>query len=257
MSELVRVQTLHDGAIVELLLANGRGNVLDARLMQDLERSLRELPRQGALRTILLRAEGPHFCFGASVSEHRPAEIGSALARLDAVLHALAAAPAPTIACVQGLCLGGGFELVLACDGILAADDAEFGCPEIELGVFPPAAAALLRLHLPANEAARLVLTGRRLPAPRACELGLVLEMYGHNELAAASLRWTQRELLDKSAFALRQAAQAARGPLLELLRREWPRLRRQYLEELMRGEDPIEGVESFLAKRAPKWRHR
>lgn len=256
MKPLLRQRMLADGAICDLVLSSPPGNILDAELMQQLQQTLAALPTDGPLRAILFRADGVHFSYGASVQEHRPQHIAASLTRLDALLSALAAAPAPTIACVQGVCLGGGFELVLACDLILASDDAEFACPEIELGAFAPAATALLGLRVAAQEANRILLTGARLSAPRAFELGMVQELYSAEELELAARRWVERQLLDKSAAALRQAVAAARLPLRRALQLDWPEHRRRYLEQLMPQADALEGVEAFLAKRPPNWRH-
>jgi cyclohexa-1,5-dienecarbonyl-CoA hydratase len=92
------------------------------------------------------------------VAEHAPAEIARVLPAMHELVHALLDAPAPTAAVVRGRCLGGGFELALACDFILAADDATFGLPEVALGVFAPAGSILLAERVGAARATRALL---------------------------------------------------------------------------------------------------
>src|SRR6185503_8308761 len=108
-------------------------------MISELDSIFETLQTRRELRAIVLEAEGPHFSFGASVEEHLPEQIRGALARLGALLRRVASAPAPVIAAVRGQCLGGGLELVLACDLVVAESSAQLGTPEIRLGVFPPA----------------------------------------------------------------------------------------------------------------------
>ena len=163
----------------------------------------------------------------------------------------------PLVAQVRGLCLGGGFELALACDFIAAASDTEFGCPEIRLGVFPPAAAALLPLRLSAGRSAELVMTGRRMRGDEARAAGLVELMAEPAELDAALQSWISTRLGPLSAAALRQARRAARWPWRRAWAEELPRAERQYLGELMATQDAREGLDAFLAKRPPQWSNR
>jgi len=125
----------------------------------------------------------------------------------------LLAVPAPTGAIVRGLCLGGGFEIALACDVVFAADTARLGVPEIMLGVFPPVAAALLPVKVGAARAALAVLTGEQAPAARWAEAGLLALVTPAADLESAVDRWFETHLGPRSATALRHAAMAARGP--------------------------------------------
>ena len=90
-----------------------------------------ELEGRGDLAAIVLSAEGPNFSFGASAKEHLPGQIGETLSAFHALLRRLVELPAPTLAAVRGQCLGGGFELALACDLILAEETARLGSPEM------------------------------------------------------------------------------------------------------------------------------
>jgi cyclohexa-1,5-dienecarbonyl-CoA hydratase len=172
------------------------------------------------------------------------------------LIEQLLEAPAVTAAAVRGRCLGGGFELALACDFIFAADDAVFGLPEVSLGVFPPAASALLPARAGYARATRAILTGEPVSAARwAGDLvGLTAPAA---DLTAAIDTWYATHLAPKSAAALRHAAAAARLGLLAHVRATLPQLERLYLDDLMLTHDAAEGIDAFLAKRPPSWKDR
>ncbi len=240
--------------MARLVLAAPRANILDRRMMSELEAHCRELARRRDLHAIVVTAEGPHFSFGASVAEHLPGEIESTLESLGSLLRAILELPAPTLAAVRGQCLGGAFELALACDLILAEEGAQLGCPEIRLAVFPPAAAALLPVRIGAGPAAELLLTGRSWSGAEAARRGLVTRVAGDGHLDREVDAWLDAAFLQLSPGALRHAVVAARDPLRRALEAELPRYERLYREELMAEPDALEGLEAFLEKRPPRW---
>jgi cyclohexa-1,5-dienecarbonyl-CoA hydratase len=234
------------------------GNVLTRAAVAALRSELAGLATDPGLKAVVLRGAGAHFSYGASVPEHLPGEVEAMLPEFHALLRSLDELPLPPlVAQARGLCLGGGFELALACDFIAAASDAEFGCPEIRLGVFPPAAAVLLPLRLPASRAAELVLTGRRIRGDEAHATGLAELVAPSAELDAALESWINLRLGTLSATALRQARRAARWPWRRVWAEELPRVERQYLDELMATQDAREGLNAFLGKRSPQWSNR
>ncbi|MGZ8868860.1 MAG: enoyl-CoA hydratase/isomerase family protein, partial [Thermoanaerobaculia bacterium] len=156
-----KVELQREGRIARVHLAAPKANILDRGMVTELDHIFEQFASLQELRAIVIEGEGLHFSFGASVEEHLPDQIEGALARLGGLLRRVAGAPAPTIAAVRGQCLGGGFELALACDLIVAEEDAELGAPEIRLGVFPPAASALLPVRIGAAGAASMILTGQ------------------------------------------------------------------------------------------------
>ena len=177
----------HDGQVARVVLAAPKANIVDQTMMAELESAFDRLAARRDLKAIVLTGEGPNFSFGASVQEHLPEQISGTLTRLHALLRQIAEAPAPTIAAVRGQCLGGGFELALVCDLILAEETAQLGCPEIQLGVFPPAASALLPVRIGAGPAAGLVLTGSTLTGTAAAAVGLVNRCAAPGQLEASA----------------------------------------------------------------------
>lgn len=176
------------------------------------------------------------------------------LDRFHGVFRALDRISLPTIARVEGPALGGGCELVLFCDWVFATPKAVFGFPEIALGVFPPAAAALLPRLAGSRVAADLVLTGRKVRAEEAAALGLIAKVS-----STLGIDDDVEKVLDRLRAASVPALKAARKAL-----REGPRL--PFAEGLARTEaiydtlaetpDMAEGLRAFLEKRPPAWRN-
>lgn len=253
-SEKVRLEFLHDGQVARVVLAAPKANIVDRVMMFDLMAAFHTLRTHEELKAVVLTADGPHFSFGASVEEHLPEQIGETLSRLGNLLREIAAAPAPTIAAVRGQCLGGGFELVLACDLVIAEENAQLGLPEIKLAVFPPAGAALLPVRVGASRAAQVVLTGATWSGASAAACGLVHQVAPAGELDRKVEELLQSDFLPRAVIALGYAAQAARRPITHALQHDLPALERLYLEQLMRHPDAEEGIRAFLEKRQPKW---
>src|SRR5439155_1130932 len=155
-------------------LSHPKGNILTREMVQALQSALESIEPNPHLKLITIEGDGPDFSFGASVPEHAPDEIARVLPEMHALIERLLDAPAVTAAIVRGRCLGGGFELALACDFIFAAADAVMGLPEIALGVFPPAASALLPVRIGAARATRAIVTGEAHRAQEWRGVGLV-----------------------------------------------------------------------------------
>jgi cyclohexa-1,5-dienecarbonyl-CoA hydratase len=252
----LRVCTRHEGQLVRLVVDRPKGNIITAEVIGAMRASLAGLPAAGAVKLVTIEGAGDHFSFGASVEEHRPDMIGRMLPEFHALVRDLLAVPAPTAAVVRGKCLGGGFELALACDFLFASQDATLGVPEISLGVFPPAAAALLPARIGAARAAEAVLTGEAFSAARWCEIGLVTEVVPAAELDQAVERWFAAHLAPRSAAALRHATLAVRGAVRAQAEPRLAELEELYLESLMRTHDAVEGIAAFIEKRPPHWRN-
>lgn len=196
------------------------------------------------------------FCAGVSIEEHKPETVYQMLDGFHSIFRALNAASKPVIALVGGAALGGGCELAAFADIVIASPAARFGQPEIKLGVFPPVAAFILPRVIGEKRAREMILTGELLTGETAASMGLVNHVVAENALEAKC-----EELL--SAF--RQMS----VPALELARRAmvqtWglgfddalKRSEEIYLNELMSFRDPQEGVEAFIAKRPPRWKHK
>jgi cyclohexa-1,5-dienecarbonyl-CoA hydratase len=209
---------------------------------------------QSRVKAVVLAANGKAFCAGVDVADHIPERVESMIQDFGGLFTRLRTFPVPTIAVVQGAALGGGTELAVACDMVLAAASARFGQPEIKLGVFPPLAAALFPRLIGYQQAARLLFSGEVIMAAEAAQLGMVTYTVADEELAekleqlltqlrglsAAALRMTKRALIYGADSGVRDAL-----PLIEDL----------YLKDLMATADANEGIRAFMEKRQPTWK--
>jgi len=118
-------------------------NVLNIAMIGQLEAHLSELKSSDA-KVIVINAKGKAFCAGVDVDDHTADKVEAMIHTFHGAIRALWALPQPVLAVVAGAALGGGMELVLACDMVIASESAKFGQPEIKVGVFPPIAALLL-----------------------------------------------------------------------------------------------------------------
>jgi len=254
MMNNVKVSFEHNGQVARVDLAAPRANLIDQAMMVALAAAFDGLKNRSHLKVLILGAEGPHFSFGASVQEHLPEHVRTMLPQFSRLLAQMLELPAVTIAAVRGQCLGGGLELALACDFIVAEEGAAFACPEIKLAVFPPAAAVLLPVRIGASRAAELVLTGAAWNAAQTAKAGLVVRTAPPGQLEATIETWIGDHFLSRSPVALRYAVRAARLPLRRALQEDLPQIERMYLDELMAESDAVEGLRAFMEKREPRW---
>lgn len=257
MTAPVSVAFNPDQTRASFTLFDPKGNIVTAAMVDALRAGLEAVSTNPHLKLITIEGAGGDFSFGASIPEHTADRIVAVLPAMHALVMDLLDAPAATAAIVRGRCLGGGFELALACDFIFAATDAELGLPEIALGVFPPAGAALLPRRVGTARATSAILTGASRSAAEWQREGLVELTAGAGELAGEVDAWFDRALRPKSAAAIRHAAAAARLALLEEVRVTLPRLERLYLDDLMNTSDAVEGIAAFLDRRPPRWNDR
>jgi cyclohexa-1,5-dienecarbonyl-CoA hydratase len=173
MADTVRLH--REGRVATLTIDRPPLNILDIPTIDHLGAQLAEAAADPGILVIVLRGAGERgFSAGVAVQDHTPDRVGPMLDSLHATIRRLRDLDLITIAAVHGHCLGGGMELAMACDLVIASGDARFAQPEIELGCFPPVATALLPQRIGAGLTLDLALTGRMLTATEAERLGLV-----------------------------------------------------------------------------------
>jgi cyclohexa-1,5-dienecarbonyl-CoA hydratase len=224
-------------------------NILTSGLHTELLEALKALRARDDHNAVIIDSAVPGvFSAGADVREHIGREnCHRMLQSAHAMLAELLRAPVPTICVVDGRCLGGGFELALACDQILCSQSSEFGTPEIRLGCYPPAAMVLMPQKLPSMLAAELVQSGRTISA-------------GEFIMRAGARPGVQNTLPDIYAELPRgplvQATRLLRAGAAERFLAAVGGIEQAYLEQLLQLHDAKEGPEAFLAKRRPAWDH-
>jgi cyclohexa-1,5-dienecarbonyl-CoA hydratase len=255
MSTPLKVWLEAEGRLLRLRLNRPKANLIDAQMIAALNGALAEHVTNGGTGAVLLDAEGPHFSYGASVEEHRPDQCAAMLKGIHGLILRMLEAPAPILVAVQGQCLGGGLEVALAGHLLFVAPDAVLGQPEMKLGVFAPAASCLLPELIGPQRSFDLLVSGRSISGSRAAEIGLALQSTA--DPTQAALAYFDEHIQVKSISSLRHAVRAARFDYATRVRNKIAAVERMYVDELMNTHDAVEGIESFIAKRAAQWTHR
>lgn len=248
----VRVDERH--GVRYVTLARPPLNILDIATIGALHDALAPLRSRSDVKALVLRsAVDGAFSAGVDVAAHAPDEAPEMLRAFHAVFRLLDVLPQATVAAVDGQCLGGGCELAVFCDVVLATARSRFGQPEIDVGCFPPVASVVLP-RIAGRAAAELILGGVPISAAEALRAGLVSRVVDDADREA--VRCAER-IADKSAAALALARRALRrgghGPFGEAL----DAVEAIYRNELLAKEDAAEGVRAFMEKRRPRWKDR
>src|ERR1700738_265796 len=247
-----------DDRVARITFARPPLNVFNIAMMREIGDALKECAQQRELAAIVFDAtpDSRAFSAGVAVEEHVPETVFQMLDFFHSVFRLLGQISRPVIAVVDGLALGGGCELVAACDIVIASERAHFGQPEIKRGFSPPVAAVLLPRIIGEKRARELILLGEMIDATEALRLGLVNYVVPGAELEhkLLSVLAKLRELSASALMMTRMALDLGERTSFQLALAEVENL---YLNELMKTEDAHEGVRSFMEKRKPEWRHK
>ncbi len=257
------IRTEQDGPVRTLVIDREEArNALNAEVLEGLVEGLAGARADDDVRVVVLTGAGDRaFCAGADLAGGLQGGDGGAVAEHDArgMLRRLFAAveelDKPLVGRVNGHALAGGMGVALACDLLVAADDAQFGTPEVKVGLWPFVISALIAEHVGPKRALDLMMTGRRLGAEEAREWGLVNRVVPRDELDAAVA-----ELAGTLVAGSPVAMKLGRRSFHEA-RDMGPHAAMAYLHGMLdlatRTEDVVEGVSAFFQKREPEWRGR
>jgi len=227
-------------------------NVLTIAMMEELIMALQQADVEpGTL--ILLQAAGKAFSAGVDVADHTPDKVEQMMDVFERLFVAMAGLSKPLVAAVQGAALGGGLEVVLMADMVLASEKARFGQPEVVVGVFPPLACYVLPRLLSWPQAMELLLGGGAIDAERALALGLVNRVIPHEGFAAGVAEWLEK-FVQLSPVVLALTKKAAKAGMGEDFAATLSLIDTIYLNELMPTHDASEGLRAYLEKRRPVW---
>lgn len=253
-------QNIHfrtEDRVARITFARPPLNVFNIDMMREISSALGDC-HQRELVAIVFDADKNcrAFSAGVAVEDHVQETIFQMLDAFHSIFRSLEQIAKPTIALIDGAALGGGCELVAACDIVIASDRSRFGQPEIKLGVFPPVASVLLPLVIGEKRARELILTGEIIDAVEAGRLGLCNHVVpgAHLEAKLLEVLAKLRELSGTSLTFARQSLDLGRGRSIDDALDEQENI---YLHELMKTKDANEGVKAFMEKRKAIWRHR
>ncbi|WP_373183231.1 enoyl-CoA hydratase-related protein [Halomonas campaniensis] len=252
------IDVVDNAGVVRLTISRPKAlNALNSDVLAELERVLAELEARDDLRAVLITGAGEKsFVAGADIAEMRgktPEEARAFARQALATFKRLETLPVPTVALVNGFCLGGGCELALACDWAVASDNAIFGQPEVLLGVIPGFGGTqrLPRRVGPAM-AIDLCTTGRKIDANEALRIGLVNRVMPQSELEAYAEELT-KQLGGNGPESVRAAKQAIHDGMDQDLDSALA-LETALFAFCFAGDEQTEGMSAFVEKRKPNF---
>ena len=248
------IQTELKDGVATLTLNRAPLNVFNIEMMEEINSYLEELKKEKSLKLLVIQAMGKAFSAGVDVGEH----LGDLVYKMIEVFHKMFrlmdALKVPSIAVVNGSALGGGCELALYCDMVIATEKAKFGQPEIQVGVFPPIAALIFPRMIGRKKAMELILSGETISAQEALTLGLVNKV-----VPEVSFDQEVNSFIEKfkklSGVVLKLTKEATLAGLNDDTDKGLKVIEKIYLDRLMKTNDALEGLKAFLEKRKPTWK--
>ena len=256
MSDLRFLKLDKSGGAARITFARPKHNVLNIDMMKELIGELEKLMADRELKCVVIAGEGPSWCAGVEVADHKPAQVDAMIATFNRMLELIESQEVPTIALVHGACLGGGMEAAIACDIIVAGKSAVFGQPEIKLGFFPPYAAIRLPHLVGPGKAIEICTTGKRYVAEDAKDMGFIAYCVEDGRLAE-TVDTLVREIQYGSPLIIRLNKRAVKRHLGLSLPAGLKGVSDLFLNTLMKTADTLEGIASFEEKRKPTWKNK
>jgi cyclohexa-1,5-dienecarbonyl-CoA hydratase len=248
------IQTELKDGVAFLTLNRAPLNVLNIEMMGEINTYLEGLKKEKSLKLLVIQAAGKAFSAGVDVGEH----LGDLVYKMIEVFHKMFrlmdSLKVPSIAVVNGSALGGGCELALYCDMVIATERSKFGQPEIQVGVFPPIAALIFPRMIGRKKAMELVLAGDTISAQEALAMGLINKVVPEAALVEEVNGFIEK-FKKLSGIVLKLAKEATLAGLNDDLDKGLQVIEKIYLDRLMKTNDAMEGLKAFLEKRKPTWK--
>lgn len=258
MSTFQFISTSRQGGVARIDIARPPLNVLDIPTMEEFNVALDAvLADQADLQVLVIGAQGEKaFSAGVDVADHTPEKMDRMIGAFHGIFLRLDKMQIPVIAAVKGAALGGGCELALFCDMIVASDTLKIGQPEIKVGVFPPVAAVVLPRVIPEKKAFELLVGGEVIRADEAKACGLVNQVFPLAEFDASFEKFL-KIFTSLSGSVMKETKKAIRAAKGLSFPDALHKVEGLYLNDMMKTADAKEGLAAFLEKRAPVWTHR
>lgn len=256
MTEQAPVTLERNGPIATLTLRRPETrNAINVPMAEAIESYVAETEADPAIRVAILAAEGPVFCAGADLAEVAAGR-GMSLARPKTGFAGFVQSERtkPWVAAVQGPAHGGGTEIALACDMIVAGDTASFTLPEVRRGLIAGAGGAYrITRFLSRPLAIEMLLTGQSVSAQRAYDLGMVNRMVPAADVAATAHDLAET-IAANSPLSIRETLKVVRAAA-DMGEADLLRIQKEAVETVLAGPDVREGATAFIEKRAPEWK--
>jgi cyclohexa-1,5-dienecarbonyl-CoA hydratase len=256
MTELTHIEFEKADGVARITLNRPKFNMMNIDMMDEINHLLEGFVSDQDLKCVVIDAAGKHFCTGVEVGDHKPDKVGDMIATFNRIFELLEQIDVPVIAMVQGFCLGGGMELAIACDVIVADKGATFGQPEIKVGFLPPYAAIRLPQLVGPAKAIEICTTGKFYSAQEAQLMGMVAHVAQDGGLAEAAENII-KEIQANSPLIIRLNKRAVRQHLGMNFKQALEGVSDLFLNTMMKTEDTLEGIASYEEKRKPVWKNR
>jgi cyclohexa-1,5-dienecarbonyl-CoA hydratase len=256
MSEYQHLKVEKAEGVARITFDRPKHNVLDIQMMNELNTELEALAGDDQLKCLVINGAGNSFCAGVEVSDHRPEMAPKMIETFNRIFELIDRLEVPVIAAVHGVCLGGGMEVAIACDIIVAAQSAHFGQPEIKLAFLPPYAAVRLPDLVGPAKAIEICTTGKRYSAEEARQMGMVGYVVADEQLSETTDNLV-KEIQYNSPLIIRLNKRAVKKHLGMPLPTAVESVSDLFLNTLMKTEDVLEGIQSFEEKRRPVWKNK
>ena len=250
MSDFKLLDIKTEENITQLILCSAPSNILGFELMLELSQALDQVQKSPFL---ILSSSVANFSMGVDIKIHTPELVPDMLKKFHAVIRKLYHYPGISLCVLNGYALGGGLELALPCDFLLAEQEAKLGFPEIRLACFPPVAAILLP-RLVGRKANQMLLTGEIITAQQAQEFGLVDALFERSTRDHSVMEFTKKISVHSfdALRILKRVSLESSGFDFDL---KLDRAEKFYTNDLLQSPDVAEGIEAFLEKRKPRFR--
>jgi cyclohexa-1,5-dienecarbonyl-CoA hydratase len=248
------IQTELKEGVATLTLNRAPLNVLNIEMMEEINHFLDGLMKEKSLKLLVIQAAGKAFSAGVDVGEHLGDLVYKMIEIFHKIFRLMDGLKVPSIAVVNGAALGGGCELALYCDMVIASERSKFGQPEIQVGVFPPIAALIFPRVIGRKKAMELILSGDTITAQEALALGLINKVVPEASLAEEANGWIEK-FKKLSGIVLKLAKEATLEGLNDDKNKGLKVIEKIYLDQLMKTNDANEGLKAFLEKRKPTWK--
>ena len=232
-------------------------NVLNIAAMEDMNDAITSLIGNTDVKILVITGTGEKaFSAGVDVADHTDEKVEDMIRVFHDIFRNMVKLDQVTVAAIKGLTLGGGCEVAIFCDLILAADNVKIGQPEIKLAVFPPIALLVMPQLIGTKRAADLLLTGKIIQSSKALDIGLVNKVVPLDSFDT-DLEEFLKPIRELSLVGLKYSKKGMYLGHTEDFLKRLEQIEKIYLEDMMVTEDAHEGLKAFLEKRSPVWKNR
>ncbi|MCK5542518.1 MAG: enoyl-CoA hydratase/isomerase family protein [Desulfobacterales bacterium] len=256
MTQTKFIKIKKESQVARVTLDRPKHNVLDIEMMKELNIELEKIAGDADLKCVVITGEGKSFCAGVEVSDHTPKKVSEMVLVFNKIFELINLIDIPVISAVNGACLGGGLELAIAADIVIASEKAILGQPEVKLGFFPPYAAIRLPELVGTAKAIEICTTGKNYSAAEAQSIGFVSKAVAIDKFDETVESYV-KEICHASPLILKMNKRAVKRHVGTNFHQAVQLASDYFLNTLMKTEDTLEGIKSFEEKRRPEWKNR